>query len=373
MKYTAIIFAGLIMSQATHAAEPSRKYRDSSSALKAAKEAKTDEEARESLSEVAAREPESVDDVKAVYESLRLLDEKYSDEKKAQKLIVVRAGLDQKLTHSTAAHHHAIIKTLLESEVRGIPSSRRPKLITESWIRQEGARAARFEALAKAAGDGMNREALPILRKTVEEHPDSMYSEQAITAIGKIGEKQDLDALIKKLKENPKARINLRAFGSRLIEPVMRELESGGLTEQQKGSLRTTLSEGHSRDAIPQYLRLLNHSDSEIVRVAAQAIAKETTSADREVLSTMLKSPKSDVRFPAVNAIAGKAWDVKFIDALLELLKNDRDIGIRVRAMTALAEHRVQAAVPAIEAATRDPNKRIRENASYLLKEMKRE
>lgn len=370
MKYTAIFFTALMMSPLIHAAEHARKYRDASSALKAAKEAKTDEGVNESLDEVAAQEPESDGDVKAIHDSLQLLDTKYSNGEKAQKFMAVRASLSQRLALSTAAHHHSVIAALLESEEKGVPSALIPKQITQLWARQEFSRAERFGALAKAAGDGNNREALPILRKTVEKHPDSMYSEHAITAIGKIGDTQDIDVFIKKLKANPKARINLTSFGPRLIRPVMRELESGGLTNQQKGALRTTLSEGHSHDAIPQYVQLLGHPDVEIASVAAQAIAKESTPEDRDVLSAMLKSPKSEVRFPAVNAIAGKAWDVKFIPVLIELLKNDRDDGIRVTAMTALAEHHVQEAMPAIEEASRDSNSRVRGNAIYFLKKI---
>lgn len=368
LKHTAILFAALMITPLIHAAEHGRKYRDAASALKAAKEAKTDDDVNEALQEVAAQKMQTNDDVKTMYESLQLMDSKYLDERKSQKLALVRSRINQNLASSTAPLHHAIVASLLEYEAKGI-STGLPK-ISGKMMRQEFARVERFEALAVAAGRGKNMKALPVLRKVADEHPDSMYSERAITAIGEIGESQDLEHFIQKLKSNPKSRINLHAFGPRLIVPVMRELEASNLTEQQKGALRTTLSEGHSHEAIPQYVALLKHSDARIVRVAARAIAQDAGEGDAEVLLSMLKDAKSEVRFPAVNAIAGQAWNEKYIGALIDLLKNDKDDGVRVRAMTALAEHNVRSAIPVIQDATRDTNSRIRENAEYLLKRM---
>ena len=359
MKYVAFSLLGMLHTPGAYALEQDRK--SNVAALRAAKGFKTDAEVVGALENAA--EPQSSADVRALHDAILLIDKKSTDEKRAQNFMQVRAALCQQLSLTTDARYQAVIKDLLVEEEKGMPSMLHPKPIRESFARAE-----RLHALAAAAGEGKNRKALPILRKIAKRHTQPMFLDEALNAIGKIGEQGDLDAYLQTLKDNPKARLNLRGFGPALIDPVMRVLDAGNLTEQQKGALRTALSEGHSHEAIPQYVRLLNHRDVEIAGVAAQAIAKDATGADYDVLSSMLKNSKSQVRFPAVDAIAGKAWNVAFVDALIDLLQNDRDEGVRVVAMTALAEHHVQSAMPAIQAAANDSNRRIRGNAEYFLK-----
>lgn len=175
-------------------------------------------------------------------------------------------------------------------------------------------------------------------------------------------------ALIEQAKANPKRRLYLKSFGAALIDPVMKELNSGNLSDEQRGKLHNILSQARTRDAIPRYRLLLSHNDPTGVRVAAQSIGDLAGSSDNELLLEMLKNRDRYVRFAAVMAIGHQAWDVQYADELIEVLKSDGDEGVRVMAMKALAEHGVSKAKPVIEAMRVDPSRRVRDRAAHFSK-----
>lgn len=340
-----------------------------SKALQAAKNAKTNDQVKDALLDVVSRGAEDGDDLTVTFEAVKLLDARKLETAQDPELRRMRESLAQKVAKCTTPRHHQAIKNLLEAEGAEIPG----KLwlagqATPGLRLREESRFTRLQALTKAAGEGKNRDALPVLRKIAKAHPDTAYSDIAIAAIGQIGDPADLAAFIEQAKANPKRRLYLKSFGAALIDPVMKELNSGGLSDEQRGKLHNILSQARTRDAIPRYRFLLSHNDPVVVRVAAQSIGDLAASSDNELLLEMMNNPDRSVRFAAAMAISHQAWDVQYADKLIELLKNDGDEGVRVMAMKALAEHGVSKAKPVIEAMRADPSRRVRDRAAHFSK-----
>lgn len=338
-------------------------------ALQAARNAKTNDQIKAALLDVVSREAEDGDDLAAIFEAVKLLDARKLEAAQDPELRRMRESLTQNVARCTAPRHHQVIMNLLEAEAAEIP--------TKLWLAgqatpglrlREESRFTRLQALTKAAGEGKNQNALPVLRKITGAHTNTAYSDIAIAAIGQIGDPADLAALIEQAKANPKRRLYLKSFGAALIDPVMKELNSGNLSDEQRGKLHNILSQARTRDAIPRYRLLLSHNDPTGVRVAAQSIGDLAGSSDNELLLEMLKNRDRYVRFAAVMAIGHQAWDVQYADELIEVLKSDGDEGVRVMAMKALAEHGVSKAKPVIEAMRVDPSRRVRDRAAHFSK-----
>jgi hypothetical protein len=138
-----------------------------------------------------------------------------------------------------------VLAALLEKESSSIPNNYWAPITATGWLERsrEQARWTRLKALAAASGHGKNRKALPALRAMIDK--GGLALEAAEVPIGEIGDPQDLEDFLQRLKVNPKLKLQLQAFGAMAIDRIMRELNDPSVPQNQKARIRGGLESHH--------------------------------------------------------------------------------------------------------------------------------
>jgi HEAT repeat protein len=266
---------------------------------------------------------------------------------------------------------HDDIAALLDEETRDLPRNSNIPLMPIGNIElgagaKSAVRLARIHSLIDAAGDGKNEKARAALWRMVDQVQDSYFGQLAIAALGKIGNPEDLDRLIQMLENAPKLRLAFNEFGSMAIPRLMQETKNPALSAAKQGRFALGLIEVAKHNDIPTFVPMLHDPNKYVARAALDAIGKNLTSSDDDLIKKMLKDPSLEIQMKALNVIDGSAWDEKFIPVLIDEMRNGNDAAVRC-----LGHHKVKSAIPAIrEAAAESPNRYVREAARYVLTNM---
>ena len=122
------------------------------------------------------------------------------------------------------------------------------------------------------------------------------------------------------------------------------------------------------KDAMPILDEALRDGDKEERRAAADVLGKAGGAARAEIpaLIKALEDPERDVRFEAADSLGelGNAAR-EAVPALTDVLRSDRDVDVRKRALRSLEDidKEVKVSAPALILAMKDPDKEIRSNA----------
>lgn len=112
---------------------------------------------------------------------------------------------------------------------------------------------------------------------------------------------------------------------------------------------------------------ILSEQDPE-VRAWIVQLAAEFDTADASAIRTgALADPDPKVRMAACTAVARRS-DPRGVGMLAERVRDDADLGVRLRALKALGEHADAAAPAAVAAALDDPDPAIRARALQVLR-----
>lgn len=235
----------------------------------------------------------------------------------------------------------------------------------KSIIRHE-----RISALIAAAGKGKNEKARAALWEIIDLTKDDHLGKAAADAIGEIGNPEDLDRLIGMIKKDPKLLYPLGKFGGAAIPRVLRDLTDPATPAAVKSRLSLAIIQASSHDTVDELLPLLNSKEPSVVRAAADALRKNVQPDDEAAIRSMLNHSAWNIRASAITAVGHQAWRPDYGPVLIEILKNDPSDWNRTSAAQVLGEHRVQAALPALEAALQDGSRLVREAAASAIKKI---
>ena len=267
------------------------------------------------------------------------------------------------------ALHHDVV-ALIEKEVKQFEHDKFDPSVSPTTRRavSVGLRQVRMAALIKATGSGRNREARPILWTVIEKNQDQYYGQLAARALGKIGEPEDLDKIIKLVEAKPQLRLPLDSFGATLIPRILNEWARSDLPSATTARLAGSLVGVCTHDNIATFVPLLQHPNNLVVRAATNAVEKNLQSGDTAIIESMFKNSSPIIRGAASTAVDNHAWDNKYIPLLIDMLKHDDYYVNRADAASTLGNHGIRDAVPALQDALNDPVQNVRENAAYALK-----
>lgn len=262
--------------------------------------------------------------------------------------------------------HHLVIAELLMMESKGLPRN-------FSYVfgyhnnERDKLRFARISLLIDIAGRGKNNAALPALRKIVKK--GGSIGSLASTAVGHIGDPQDLDNFVRQIIKNPRSNVDLSGFGVAGIDRIMREVDSLQLSPTASGALIARLRSAKGPGAAQRFTGLLKHPDRRVVETVSLALAESMAKDDIGAINEMINDPDREVRFQGLNALEQKAWSEDKAPIVIGLLKNDPDEGVRAYAATILGHKNVKSAeVDLREAVLRDPSSRVESAAEGSLK-----
>jgi HEAT repeat protein len=278
------------------------------------------------------------------------------------------------LAHSTTADCQEFISKNLKKETRFlmpvVAQMAMMRMNSREKLFEAGLNAGRIRALIAAAGDGKNVGAVETLRSI--QTGSSMYSEEAVYALGHIGQAEDLDRFIEILKKNPRARIRIAEFGAPAIDRVMKEVNDPNVPENEKNSLIGAIAHSGGHESFPAYVRLLNHPNQFVARMAAEGIARVAEKSDVDFIrDTMLHSAQEETRSNAIQALKSeKVWSPELAQVIIDALSNDPSWLVKSTAATALAERKVCAGIPALQEANKSQNKWVSGPAAAALKQL---
>ena len=279
------------------------------------------------------------------------------------------------LAHSTSADCQEFISKNLKKETRFLmPVAIEQMAMMVAKSREKmfaaGLNGGRIRALITAAGDGKNEGAVETLR-SIQKGP-SMYSEEAVSALGHIGHPEDLDRFIEILKKDPRARIRIAEFGAPAIDRVIKEVDNPNVPDNEKNALIGAIGYSGGHESFPAYVRLLNHPNKFVQRMAAQGIARVAEKSDVDFIrDTMLHSPQEETRSNAIGALKSeKVWSPDLSPLLIDALRNDQSWLVKSSAASALAERKVCAGLPALQEASKSQNKWVSGPAEQAIKQL---
>lgn len=350
-----------------HSQKKPRKYTGLRAALDAAKNARDENVENEALDEVADSAPATRDDVVAIYEAIKDV-EKKADIKGDKRAEEKARKMARPLQKCADPKHHAVIAELLEKESADLRNGFTPIVGHSGGQKNERdtIRFARVSLLMEVAGQGKNRDALPALRKIVDK--GGLTGEVASTAVSQIGDPKDLDDFVRRIKKNPKTRLDLSGFGAPAIDRIVSEVDSTKLDADASGALIVRLGRIKGPGTTQRLKGLLKHKDRRVVETASLALSQSMTKEDSGPIVEMLKDPDAEVRFQGLVALAEKAWSPDKAPLVINLLKNDPDVGVRSQAASILGRKNVKAAEGDLKTALKDPSRRVQSAAEGALK-----
>lgn len=350
------------------AAEPSKaKFGNVQEVLRAAEKTSLDSDRVGIYSELSKQQIRTAEDVASLYAALKDLETRYKNKNQGQIMKAAMGKIHAALAKSTNGPVQPKVAALLEAELSDLPEGYLGPLGAATAEDSDRAtlRIARLSALAEAAGDGKNELALPALRKIQEK--GGFPAEMAGRAIGKIGKPEDLDRMIEKIKGDPKAKVNLGAFGGAMVDRIMREVENPNIGERQKNELIARLGQAAGPQNLDKYVALLHHSNQKVAKVAARAVASSLRPGDEKIVSKMLTDSDRQIRFAGLVAAGESAWSEAQVSVVVDLLRHDKDEGVREQAAHVLGQKKVFSAEGELRQALSDPSKRVRDAAQGSL------
>lgn len=278
------------------------------------------------------------------------------------------------LAHSTSEDCRPFIAKSLKGETRFLMPATvemaAMRMKSREKMFEAGLNSARIRALITAAGDGKNEAALETLRSI--QKGSSLYSEEAVYALGHIGHAEDLDRFIGILKKDPRARIRISEFGTPAIDRIMQEVDNPNVPDNEKNALIGAIAHSGGHESFPLYVRLLNHPNSFVARMAAEGIARVADKSNVDFLrDTMLHFPQEETRSNAIRALKSeKVWSPDLSQVIIDALSNDPSWLVKSTAASALAERKVCDAIPALQEASKSQNKWVSGPAEHALKQL---
>jgi HEAT repeat protein len=363
---------GAVSAATANPASAEPQFQNMRAALNALKAAKSPDEIRR-IQEILPQVPvDGHDDVMALYAEAAGREDRtpsLADNKTYDEYTDKSGAIAARLRGCTAPMLQDDIAILIDKEATAWHASAIPFLQhTPQEAVKSGLRLARVEALLDAAGKGKNEKARPALWKMIDKVQDDYFGQIAVRALGQIGNPEDLDRLIGMRKGNPKLKLSLGSFGTMMIPRVMREMDDPSVSDNVKAGLSLDLVAAASHDNLSAYVPLLQHSNSHVVEAASKAIMDHAQNSDDALIQNMFTSKSMVVRGRAALTVSDKVWDTKYASSLMNMLKNDPATHLRGLAANILGRHKVQAAVPALQAALKDSAGYVRQNAEWALK-----
>lgn len=318
---------------------------------------------------------ESRAELYSLYEAARSQEDAIPHDAKVQILELHHrkgSGLAVGLKNCTQPALHEGVADLIHKEfVDAKKDSRSPMpKITKRARMKSIIRHERIGALIAAAGRGKNEKARAALWEIIELTKDDHLGKAAADSIGEIGNREDLDRLVGMIKKDPKLLYPLGKFGGAVIPRVLRELTDPTMPVAVKSRLSLAIIQASSHDTINELLPLLNNKEPVVVKAAADALRKNVQPDDEAAIRTMLNHSTWNIRASAITAVGHQAWRPEYGPLLIEILKSDPSEWNRSSAAQFLGERRVQAALPALEAALQDGSGLVRDAAASAIKKI---
>lgn len=339
-------------------------------AIREARKASSATEKERAYKAISEESVEGDDDVRALADELRRLPDEAST-KDTKKYVEASRHLADVLSKCRTSRHHAVVRNLLEQEVREIPQGFSGPWSANSQAEalREGIRFGRYEALIRAAGEGRNEQALDALRKIRRKGGE--VGKAAEKAIGQIGKDEDLEDFVREVRSDPDSRTNLNVFGKKAADRILRELEDEKVPDDEKVRFASALPKNLGAAELDRLRPMLKHKNRRVASLVAAAIAAGTPSNDMGTVRDLLKHPDMSVQAEALAAIA-KNWRPDYLPDLLKILKEDRYGFRRSQAASILGQNRVVEARTALEDAVKnDPDENVRDSARFALERMR--
>lgn len=364
-----VIFMGALMvlqSAMAQSQAKTKRHANMREALGAAMSTRDQASETEALEEVTQSEPTSREDVIALYDAIKTIGKSANvkgDRKAREKALKVGHPLQKCLD----SKHHAVIAELLEKEARDLPRNLMPTIGHAGGAQDERAtiRFAAVSTIIDIAGRSKNRQALPGLRKLVDKGGPA--GNLASGALSQIGDPQDLENFIQRVKKDPKAQLNFSGFGVAGIERIMREVDQNKLSKEVSGALIVRIGGMDGPGATAALKGLLTHKDRRVVETASNALAQRMTKDDSQGIMSLIGSSDPEVRFQGLTALAEKAWSEDKAPIVIGLLKNDPDAGVRSLAAYTLGRRNVKSSAAALTSALNDESRRVQSAAEGAL------
>lgn len=361
-----IIALAISMSVSSRAVGAERPN-DVKGTIRAAENIQDESKKAETLSELRKQRISNPDDVDAVYAAMKSLEQRYKKGAQDQALKDQLHAMRKALATSTDPAVQAKVSSLLNGEAEALPANYfgPGRSAGEEENNKAGIRTARLFSLIQAAGDGKNERALPALRKIADK--GGLAGEFANHAVGQIGKAEDLDRMVEKVKRDPKARIDLSPFGSKIIDRIMPEVDNPALTEDQRNRLIGHLGQAKGRASVAKFATLLHHKNHRVVAVASRIVSENAGKGDESMVLTMLKDLDRQVRFNGLLALRQLDWKNEYEALVISMLASDKDEGVRDAAAEVLGTKKVVGAQDALKAALNDSSTRVRSSAQVAL------
>ena len=343
----------LVSSKRTLAEDRLRHFNDVHQALSAAR-GSTPMEAQSICEDLPSLPILSENDLRALYAEL-----------KAPKICQDLEPVSQALGQCGDARYHPLIASWLAKEKTFFPDRGMHGAYNSRTARKSAVREKRLFALLAAAGNGKNRQALPILRAMLRK--GGVYSQEIAVAIGQIGDPADLERFIETDIYDSRHKIDLSGFGVMAIDRIMKDVDDPAVPAQKKESIIGYLASALGHETISRYQSLMYHKNGLISKMAAGAIARIAQPSDEPLIMRMLEDKNPVLRREAISALK-KIWDDKYAPVVISALKSDPDDSVRSRAAECLGTRRVCAADPALRwSALNDGSSNIRDAAKSNL------
>lgn len=337
-------------------------------AVKAARAAATEDAKERAYKQIEADAIEDDQDVRALSAELSEVPKVFRGDKARERRLRAVKHLAKVLAECKQPAHHGVIKELLDDESTALGrnymgpwGSKSEDELESDTIKYE-----RLKALADAAGNGRNEQALPALRAMRKK--GGQAGKLAETTIGKIGREEDLEEFIREIKTDHKSLVSLYGFGPKVFTRVARELNDPNVPADEKVRIAGALPSVVSHEDLPAAVELLKHPDPRIVSVVSRTVANSLTPDDDLLLRKLLKHRDPAIRGPAILSV-NKHWDLKYVPDLIEVLKNDSNEGHRSAVIAILVTQKVKSAEPVLrEVSENDPVAWVREAARDALR-----
>ena len=342
MRLNVCLVVGLLLSTLSGKAlggDRPRHFNDAHQALSAAR-GSASPEAQSICQDLPSLPTPSENDVIALYAELK-------NPKICQDLEPVSQALGQ----CGDAKYHPLIAAWLAKEKTLFPDRGTHGAYNARSARKLAVREKRLFALLAAAGNGKNRQSLPILRAMLKK--GGVYSKEIAVAIGQIGDPADLERFIKINRHDRRRKVDLSGFGVMTIDRIMKDVDDPAVPSQDMESIIGSLGSALGHETISRYQALIYHKNSFVSQTAAEAIARVAEPGDEPLILRMLKDENPVLRREAISSLR-KIWKDAYAPVVVSALKLDPDDTVRSRAAQCLGTRRVCAADSALRSAMKD-------------------
>lgn len=181
---------------------------------------------------------------------------------------------------------------------------------------------------------------------------------------------ETLDVMIARIKDDPKAQVDLSTHAGRVVDALMAEIKNPALKDDVRRRLIGHLADGNSPKNIAQYQALLHYPDPWISRIAANIVSNNIRKGNEDIALGMLSDSNRNIRVSGVIAFQQLDWKEGYRSTFENLMATDGDEGVREMAAHILGVKKVAASQDALKLALNDRSKRVRESAQSALDEI---